>query len=121
MTLKRRAGRRSASSTASKRKSAEPSSMKHEAHITQAAEEAIEDASIVLCDVAELVRDPVVGPIYQTSLFTFSNYQAMEQAFAGGSNGYIYSRVGNPTVHDVERRIAELEGAEAARGFASGM
>ena len=51
----------------------------------------------------------------------FKNYAAMREAFAGQSKGYIYTRVGNPTAHDFERRIASLEGAEAARGFASGM
>ncbi len=45
----------------------------------------------------------------------------MRSAFAGESSGYIYSRVGNPTAHDFERRIAALESAEAARGFSSGM
>ena len=88
--------------------------MKHEAHITQAADAAIEAASLILCDDAEHIHDPVVGPIYQTSLFTFADYRAMEQAFAGNSEGYIYSRVGNPTAHDFERRIAELEGAIGA-------
>jgi cystathionine beta-lyase/cystathionine gamma-synthase len=82
---------------------------------------AIEAASLILCDDAEHVHHPVVSPIYQTSLFTFPNYGAMEEAFAGNSCGFIYSRVGNPTSHDFERRIAELEGAESARGFASGM
>lgn len=95
--------------------------MGHEGRITHTADAAIEAASLILCDDAEHVNDPVVGPIYQTSLFTFRDYAAMHQAFAGRSDGYVYSRVGNPTVHDFERRIAELEGAEAARGFASGM
>jgi O-acetylhomoserine/O-acetylserine sulfhydrylase-like pyridoxal-dependent enzyme len=67
------------------------------------------------------MHDPVVGPIYQTSLFTFKDFAAMQRSFAGEGDGYIYSRVGNPTVHDFELRIAALEGAEAARGFASGM
>ena len=85
------------------------------------AEEAIAAASLIVCDDAPHVHDPVVGPIYQTSLFTFESFEAMRRAFAGESNGFIYSRVGNPTAHDFERRIAALEGAEAARGFASGM
>ena len=85
------------------------------------AADAIAQASLIVCDDATHEHDPVVGPIYQTSLFTFPTYEAMRQAFAGERNGYIYSRVGNPTVHDFERRIAALEGTEAARGFASGM
>jgi cystathionine beta-lyase/cystathionine gamma-synthase len=82
---------------------------------------AIAEASRIVCDDATHEHDPVVGPIYQTSLFTFKDYDTMRRAFAGERNGYVYSRVGNPTVHDFERRIAALEGAEAARGFASGM
>jgi cystathionine beta-lyase/cystathionine gamma-synthase len=92
--------------------------MKHDPHL---AASAIAEASLIVCDDAEHQHDPVVGPIYQTSLFTFKTFDAMRRAFAGEGGGYIYSRVGNPTVHDFERRIASLEGAEAARGFASGM
>ncbi len=95
--------------------------MKHETHITDAARAAIEAASLILTDDAPHAHDPVVGPIYQTSLFTFKDYAEMQKTFAGEGQGYIYSRVGNPTVHDFERRIAELEGAEAARAFSSGM
>jgi cystathionine beta-lyase/cystathionine gamma-synthase len=82
---------------------------------------AIAEASLIVCDDAPHQHDPVVNPIYQTSLFTFKDFEGMRDAFAGKGNGYIYSRVGNPTGHDFERRIAALEGAEAARGFASGM
>jgi len=95
--------------------------MKHETHITDAAKAAIEAASLILTDDAPHLHDPVVGPIYQTSLFTFRDFAEMQKTFAGEGQGYIYSRVGNPTVHDFERRIAELEGAEAARAFSSGM
>lgn len=92
--------------------------MMHDPHLAAAA---IAEASLIVCDDAEHQHDPVVGPIYQTSLFTFRNYATMREAFAGNGTGYIYSRVGNPTVFDFERRIAALEGAETARGFASGM
>lgn len=95
--------------------------MKHDTRITDAARAAIEAASLILTDDAPHPNDPVVGPIYQTSLFTFKDFAEMQKTFAGEGQGYIYSRVGNPTVHDFERRIAELEGAEAARGFSSGM
>jgi cystathionine beta-lyase/cystathionine gamma-synthase len=82
---------------------------------------AISQASLIVCEDADHEHHPVVGPIYQTSLFTFEDFEAMRKAFAGEERGYIYSRVGNPTVQDFERRVAALEGAEAARGFASGM
>ena len=95
--------------------------MKLDAKRTTMADAAIAEASLILCDDAPHMHDPVIGPIYQTSLFTFKDFSAMQRAFAGDGGGYIYTRVGNPTVHDFERRIAALEGAQAARGFASGM
>jgi O-succinylhomoserine sulfhydrylase len=51
-------------------------------------------------------------------------YDTMEQAearFKGEAPGFIYSRFANPTVAMFERRMALLEGAEAARATASGM
>ncbi|HEY1944684.1 MAG TPA: O-succinylhomoserine sulfhydrylase [Roseiarcus sp.] len=51
-------------------------------------------------------------------------YDTMEQAearFKGDAPGYIYSRFANPTVSMFEKRMALLEGAEAARATASGM
>ena len=51
-------------------------------------------------------------------------YDTMEQAearFKGDAPGFIYSRFANPTVAMFERRMALLEGAEAARATASGM
>ena len=45
----------------------------------------------------------------------------MRAAFAGEVRHPVYSRVGNPTVAFFEQKMAALEGAEAARGFASGM
>jgi cystathionine beta-lyase/cystathionine gamma-synthase len=95
--------------------------MTHEVQFAATAEAAIAAASLIVCDDAPHEYHPAVGPIYQTSLFTFENFESMRNAFAGSGNGYIYSRVGNPTVHDFERRIAALEGAEAARGLSSGM
>lgn len=74
-----------------------------------------------------LAHDPafpdgsVVPPIYQTSLFTFGSYAEMEDTFAGRVRRPIYSRGDNPTVMAFEERLAAIEGAEAARGFASGM
>ena len=63
----------------------------------------------------------VVPPIYQTSLFTYSDYAELERSFAGDVRRPIYSRGDNPTVMEFEAKIAALEGAEEARGLASGM
>jgi cystathionine beta-lyase/cystathionine gamma-synthase len=65
--------------------------------------------------------DAAVPPIYQTSLFLFNSYKELEDVFAGRSKKPIYSRGDNPTVRILERRIAEMEGAEEARAFSSGM
>lgn len=65
--------------------------------------------------------DAAVPPIYQTSLFLFESYKELEDVFAGRSKKPIYSRGDNPTVRLLERRIADMEGAEEARAFSSGM
>ncbi len=66
-------------------------------------------------------NDPVVPPIYQTSLFTYASYREMEDTFAGRKRRPTYSRGDNPTVMEFEARIAALERGEAARAFSSGM
>ncbi len=64
---------------------------------------------------------PVAPPIHQTSLFTFTDFNAFEARMEGKSDEPLYTRVQNPTVTEFERMMADLEGAEAAVGFASGM
>ncbi|MGI9503927.1 MAG: aminotransferase class I/II-fold pyridoxal phosphate-dependent enzyme, partial [Geminicoccaceae bacterium] len=63
----------------------------------------------------------VTPPIYQTSLFTFDNYQAFEDRMAGRTDQPIYTRVQNPTVAAFETLMAKAEKGEAAIGFTSGM
>jgi methionine-gamma-lyase len=60
-------------------------------------------------------------PVYQTSTFVFDSPEQAERRFLGEEEGYIYSRLSNPTVHAVEERIAAMEGAEAGLAFASGL
>ncbi|QHE54000.1 methionine gamma-lyase [Pontibacillus sp. HMF3514] len=60
-------------------------------------------------------------PIFQTSTFTFDSAEQGEKRFAGEEEGYIYSRLGNPTVRALEERVALLEGGEAGLAFGSGM
>nr|WP_211201498.1 methionine gamma-lyase [Bacillus sp. NTK071] len=66
-------------------------------------------------------HNSLAAPIYQTSTFTFETAEAGERRFAGEDPGYIYSRLGNPTVRMLEERIASLENAEAGLAFGSGM
>jgi cystathionine beta-lyase/cystathionine gamma-synthase len=60
-------------------------------------------------------------PLYQNSLFAFETYEAFENAFTDLMHNHIYSRGNNPTVSYLEQKLAELEGAEEAKCFASGM
>ncbi|OIK16920.1 methionine gamma-lyase [Bacillus sp. MUM 116] len=63
----------------------------------------------------------LVPPLYQTSTFTFSTAEQGEKRFSGKEDGYIYSRLGNPTVKILEERMAVLEKGEAPLAFSSGM
>lgn len=60
-------------------------------------------------------------PIFQTSTYTFETAEQGERRFAGEEEGYIYSRLGNPTVTVLEERIAALENGERGLAFSSGM
>ncbi|RVU55876.1 methionine gamma-lyase [Anaerosphaera multitolerans] len=60
-------------------------------------------------------------PIYQSSTFIFDSAEQGGRRFALEEEGYIYSRLGNPTNTVVEEKVAMLEGAEAAVSTASGM
>ncbi len=60
-------------------------------------------------------------PIYQTSTFRFKNAQHGADCFSGASNGYIYTRIGNPTIRAFEKNIAELENGFDGIATSSGM
>jgi len=60
-------------------------------------------------------------PIYQTSTFIFDSAEQGGRRFALEEEGYIYTRLGNPTTSQVEDKLASLENAEAAVAMASGM
>jgi O-succinylhomoserine sulfhydrylase len=59
--------------------------------------------------------------LFLTQGFVYSSAEEAEGRFAGTSPGYQYSRFGNPTVTMFEERMCALEGAQAARAFATGM
>ena len=61
---------------------------------------------------------PAVVPIFQTSTFAFDSAEQGADLFAGRGQGFIYSRMGNPTVEALEKAVAMLEGG--ARGLACG-
>ncbi|BGE84154.1 O-succinylhomoserine sulfhydrylase [Methylosinus sp. 3S-1] len=59
--------------------------------------------------------------LFLTQSFAYPTMEAAEARFKGEDPGFIYSRFSNPTVAMFEKRMALLEGAEAARATASGM
>lgn len=60
-------------------------------------------------------------PIYQSSTFSFPHADEGAARFSGASSGYIYTRLGNPTIHALEEAIRILEGGEKGMAAATGM
>lgn len=60
-------------------------------------------------------------PIYQTSTFSFPSAEEGAARFGGTSDGYIYTRMANPTVNALEENIAALEGGFKGMATATGM
>ena len=69
--------------------------------------------------------DPATGavapPLYQTSTFAFASCAQGAARFAGQEDGFIYTRMGNPTTARLEEAVASLEGGFGAFGTSSGM
>ncbi|MFA6448367.1 MAG: PLP-dependent aspartate aminotransferase family protein [bacterium] len=68
---------------------------------------------------------PINPPIYQSTTYVYDDMETFmeggSEAMLGKGGYYFYSRTGNPTNAMFEAKIAELEGAERALSFASGM
>ncbi len=62
-----------------------------------------------------------VTPIFQTSTFSFRNADHGAACFAGESDGYIYTRLGNPNIAELENTLAELENGFGGIATSSGM
>jgi len=60
-------------------------------------------------------------PIFQSSTFQFESAEEGARCFNGESDGYIYTRIGNPTIKVLENIIAELENGFGGIGTSSGM
>lgn len=60
-------------------------------------------------------------PIYQTSTFRFKNADHGAACFAGEDPGFIYTRIGNPTIGALERLVANLENGYNGVAVSSGM
>lgn len=71
----------------------------------------------------ESPRGAVVPPIYQNSLFVFPTMEELLDAMSNRPGGpdHHYSRISNPSMEVVERKLAHLEGADDAKVFGCGM
>jgi methionine-gamma-lyase len=71
------------------------------------------------------LKDAIFGevsvPIFQSSTFSFPSAEEGAARFAGEKSGYIYTRMGNPTINALEECIAALENGYAGMATASGM
>ena len=61
-----------------------------------------------------------VLPIVQSTTFKYDSAQALGELFDLKSNGFFYTRLGNPTIDAVEKKIAVLEGGVGALITSSG-
>lgn len=66
-------------------------------------------------------KGSAVTPIYQTSTFSFESTEEGAKCFTGKSDGFIYTRIGNPTILDLERAVADLENGYGGIATSSGM
>jgi cystathionine gamma-synthase/methionine-gamma-lyase len=62
---------------------------------------------------------PTVPPIHPSVTYSYERMEDLDEAFA--TEGYVYTRHGNPTVAALEVAVAALEDGESAVAFASGM
>ncbi|MDR1286341.1 MAG: aminotransferase class I/II-fold pyridoxal phosphate-dependent enzyme [Treponema sp.] len=68
-----------------------------------------------------LHNQAVSPPVYQTAAYEFRDTKNADGLFALTDPGFLYTRVNNPTVDILERRVAALDGGSAALALASGM
>ena len=67
------------------------------------------------------VTRPLTAPIYQNSVFEIESLEQVDDIYEGRQDGFIYSRDANPNVSILERVVADLEDADDAIAFSSGM
>lgn len=79
------------------------------------------ETKCVHAGIGEYEFRPVVPPIYQTSTFKFDSADQGAAIFKGEEEGFIYTRMKNPTVEAMENAVADLEGGYKALGCGSGM
>ncbi|MEI6767097.1 MAG: aminotransferase class I/II-fold pyridoxal phosphate-dependent enzyme [Bacteroidota bacterium] len=79
------------------------------------------DSKLVHSGTTDDQYGSAVSPIYQTSTFKFENVEHGAKCFSGEADGYIYSRIGNPTINALESAVALLENGYRGIATSSGM
>jgi len=79
------------------------------------------DSKLVHAGIPDDPMGSAITPIYQTSTFAFRNAQEGADRFAGKAEGYIYTRIGNPTINALEVAMAQLENGLGGVATSSGM
>ncbi|BDU78324.1 trans-sulfuration enzyme family protein [Mesoterricola sediminis] len=79
------------------------------------------NTKLVHAGIPEDALGSVTTPVYQTSTFAFRNAEQGANRFAGKEAGFIYSRIGNPTVGALEEAVAQLENGAGCTATSSGM
>ncbi len=64
--------------------------------------------------------EPQAMPIYQSTTYNYQSTEHIGQLFDLAVEGHMYSRISNPTVEMVEKKIAALEGGVGALCTTSG-
>jgi methionine-gamma-lyase len=66
-------------------------------------------------------KHSAVSPIYQTSTFAFRDADHGAACFSGDDPGYIYTRIANPNIRELEQAVADLENGYDGIATSSGM
>ncbi len=69
----------------------------------------------------EGVPGAIAPPVYRSSLFSFPDSKSLGEVLRGEKDGYVYTRVANPTIDVLEKKVAALEETAGAISFSSGM
>ena len=64
--------------------------------------------------------EPRVLPIYQSTTYSYDSSEELAKLFDLTKEGHMYSRISNPTVECVEKKVAELESGVGAMMTSSG-
>ena len=81
----------------------------------------ISTQSVHAGELRQKAEGAISTPMYCASTFTFESTDALLRFVEGEEEREEYGRYGNPNERSVERKLAELEGAEAAIVYSSGM